>query len=244
MKTENMGAYPLCAQKMDIFSHFSDEKPGFPFVAGQLGQSLDGRIATLSGDARDIGGSGGLMHLHNLRAHVDAVVVGAATILADDPQLNVRLVPGKNPARVVIDPRGRIDNTGKWLTPDGARRILVTTRDTAPAHCDEFIKLETHTGVFQPEDIISALYQRGMKRILIEGGAMTLSRFIDAHCLDRLHIVVSPLIIGSGKPAIDLKPVHSLTHAMRPQTRVFLLGGGDVLFDCDMRSRGTFRAGV
>ena len=79
-----------------------------PFVVAQLGQSLDGRIATVTGESRYINGSAALDHLHRLRAEVDAVVVGAGTIVADDPLLTVRRVAGKSPARVVIDPSGRI----------------------------------------------------------------------------------------------------------------------------------------
>ena len=77
-------------------------------TVGQIGQSLDGRIATLSGHSRYINGSQGLCHLHRLRALVDAVVVGVGTALADDPQLTVRHVGGPSPARIVVDPRGRI----------------------------------------------------------------------------------------------------------------------------------------
>ncbi len=220
---------------MDIFAPFHEAHPFSPFVVGQIGQSLDGRIATLSGDAQNIGGAAGLDHLHRLRAEVDAVVVGAATVLADDPQLTVRRVNGANPARVVIDPRGRIGGGGRWLNPDGARRILVTSAQTGPAGCDDIIALQTGIDGFSPSQIIGELFQRGLRKILIEGGAITLSRFLQAGCLDRLHVVVSPLIIGAGKPSLELPPIERLSQAMRPATRIFLLGGGEVLFDCDMR---------
>ncbi|HTO78925.1 MAG TPA: RibD family protein, partial [Methylocystis sp.] len=97
----------------DLFAPFRDASPDRPFVVGQLGQSLDGRIATLSGESRDISGDSALVHLHRIRAHVDAVVVGAGTIVADDPRLSVRRVEGRNPARVVIDPSGKLDEQGK-----------------------------------------------------------------------------------------------------------------------------------
>ena len=77
-------------------------------VVGQIGQSLDGRIATSSGHSKYINGPAGLAHLHRLRALVDAVVIGVGTALADDPQLTVRRVAGPHPVRVVIDPRGRL----------------------------------------------------------------------------------------------------------------------------------------
>ena len=112
-----------------------------PFVVAQIGQSLDGRIATVSGESRGISGPAALDHLHRLRAHVDAVVVGAGTIAADDPQLNVRRIVGRSPARVAIDPGGRLDKTGKWLTEDGARRILISAAPTKAGPGVERIEL-------------------------------------------------------------------------------------------------------
>ena len=89
------------------------------FVIGQLGQSLDGRIATPSGHSKYISGPEALRHLHQLRALVDAVVVGVQTVIADDPQLTVRHVAGRSPARVVIDPEGRMPRNARLLADDG-----------------------------------------------------------------------------------------------------------------------------
>src|SRR5215470_3919154 len=89
-------------------------------VVGQIGQSLDGRIATNSGHSHYINGPGGLDHLHRLRALVDAVLIGVRTALVDDPQLTVRRVQGPNPARVILDPRGRLPACARVLAADGA----------------------------------------------------------------------------------------------------------------------------
>ena len=86
-----------------------------------------------------------------------------------------------------------------------------------------------------PRAIVAALGRRGFRRLLIEGGARTISRFIDAGCVDRLHVLVAPLIFGSGKPALDLKPIGAVSEALRPTAQVHVLPGGDVLFDCDLR---------
>ena len=102
-----------------------------PFVVAQLGQSLDGRIATLSGESRWINAGGALDHVHRIRATVDAVMVGVGTVVADDPLLNVRRVEGRHPVRVVIDPTGRVQPTRvAWRLPtasagsSSARRAL------------------------------------------------------------------------------------------------------------------------
>lgn len=207
-----------------------------PYLIGQLGQSLDGRIATLTGHSRDINGSCALDHLHRLRANVDAVLVGAGTIMADDPQLNVRRTPGHSPARVVLDPNGRTTDRERWLADDGARRIVISgSARSRPAGCDELIVLPAPEGRISPNDICAALFERGLRRVLVEGGARTIANFIEAKALDRLHVLVAPVIIGSGKQGIDLPPISDLKDALRPPVRVWPFPDGDVLFDCDLR---------
>jgi hypothetical protein len=100
-------------------------------VVGQFGQSIDARIATTTGDSRYINGAAGLAHLHRLRALVDAVLIGVGTAIADDPQLTVRRVAGPSPARVILDPNGRLPPTARVLAADGIRRLLIT-RESAP----------------------------------------------------------------------------------------------------------------
>ncbi|MEP7029512.1 MAG: RibD family protein, partial [Pseudolabrys sp.] len=99
-------------------------------VVGQIGQSLDGRIATESGHSKYINGPAGLIHLHRLRSLVDAVIIGVGTAIADDPQLTVRRCEGSHPARVVVDPKGRLAASAKVFADDGVRRLLVTAEGT------------------------------------------------------------------------------------------------------------------
>jgi riboflavin-specific deaminase-like protein len=191
-------------------------------IVGQLGQSLDGRVATESGHSKYINGPGGLLHLHRLRTLVDVVVVGVGTAIADDPQLTVRRVSGPHPARVVIDPKGRLCADARMFADDGVRRLLITeerTRCTAPAGV-EVITLPTVDGQFAPAAILAALAGCGMRRMLIEGGADTLSRFIAAGCLDRLHVMVAPIILGVGGPGIVLPSLDRADQAPRMPVRV------------------------
>jgi len=204
-------------------------------VIAQLGQTLDGRIATLSGQSRDINGAAALDHLHGLRASADAVVVGIGTVIADDPLLTVRRIAGRHPARVIIDPNGRLPPRARCLAEDGVRRLVVTCKAVPPACGVEAIRLPATDGTIAPAAIIRALAERGFRRILIEGGAKTISTFIDAGCVDRLHVMVAPVILGSGKPALDMVPISQLNQALRPTTRIQVLADGNVLFDCDLR---------
>jgi diaminohydroxyphosphoribosylaminopyrimidine deaminase/5-amino-6-(5-phosphoribosylamino)uracil reductase len=206
------------------------------YVVAQLGQSLDGRIATPSGESRWINRQAALDHLHRLRAAVDAVVVGIGTVVADDPVLNVRRVSGRNPARVVIDPAGRLPAHARCLADDGARRLVVRGRGGPAPEGVEVLRLNCEGGTLAPEAIVAALFDRGLRRLLIEGGARTVSRFIDAEAVDRLHILVAPMILGCGKIGLELSPIAKLSQARRPCTRVHLLEDGDVLFDCDLRA--------
>lgn len=214
-----------------------DADPSRPFVIAQLGQSLDGRIATTTGESQYINGSSALDHLHTLRAHVDAVVVGIRTVLADDPHLTVRRVPGRSPACIVVDPNGRLPANARCLN-GGARANLVvrSTVRAVPSGVDQVVVAADDGGRIAPSKIIEALFARGLRRVLIEGGADTVSRFIDGDCIDRLHVLVAPVIIGSGKPCLDLTPIGALDKALRPPADVYVLDDGNVLFDCDLRS--------
>jgi len=225
----------------EVFAVFEPGTVHRPFVIAQLGQSLDGRIATLSGDSKYINGEAALDHLHRLRAHVDAVVVGVGTVLADDPLLTVRRVEGRSPARVVIDPTGRAPADAHVFAHDGSLRVVVCSESARAPEQAETIRLPAVEGAFCPAAIVAALGQRGFRRILIEGGARTISAFLEAGCVDRLHVLLAPLILGSGRPALALKPITTLKEALRPATCAYLLDDGDVLFDCDFRAGGRTR---
>ena len=211
-------------------------------VIGQAGQSLDGRIATPRGDSHYITGPADIRRLHRLRALVDAVVVGAGTVAADDPRLTVREVDGRNPARVILDPNGRLA-PDRRVFRDGAAPTLVVRGNVdggAAGGVDcEVLRLPgggvADGGGFAPAAVVRALRARGYRRLLIEGGGTTVSRFLQAGALDRLHITVAPLVIGSGPPAIALEPIAALDDALRPRCRLFRLGD-DVLFDLELRA--------
>jgi len=204
-------------------------------IVGQLGQSLDGRIATASGHSKYINCPAGIEHLHRLRALVDVVVVGVGTAIADDPQLTVRQVSGPQPVRAVIDPKGRLGASARVFANDGIRRLLITAEGTRCRTPDgvEIVALPAHEGIIEPAAIVGALARAGMRRILVEGGANTVSRFLAARCLDRLHVTVAPVMLGSGGPGIVLPPRERADQAPRMPVRVHNIGG-DVLFDCDL----------
>ena len=205
-----------------------------PFIVGQIGQSLDGRIATVTNQSHYINSEAARVHLHRLRALADVVVVGVGTVLADDPQLTVRHTEGRHPARVIIDPQGRAPTDAKCFRDDGVRRIVIQSESHIRPGGVECVRVPAGSDGLPPSGIVAALSELGLRRILVEGGAVTLSRFLAAGCLTRLHILTAPMIIGSGKMGIQLPEIATLDAAIRPCTRAHLLPGGDILFDCDI----------
>jgi diaminohydroxyphosphoribosylaminopyrimidine deaminase / 5-amino-6-(5-phosphoribosylamino)uracil reductase len=232
------GQQPLPQAWADLFGPLRDGTVDDLVIVGQVGQSLDGRIATATGHSKYINCPAGIEHLHRLRALVDIVVIGVGTALADNPQLTVRQVVGPQPARAVIDPRGRLGANAKLFADDGVRRLLITTdgsRATPPPGV-EVITLPAEDGHIAPSAIVASLAGAGMRRILIEGGADTVSRFIAAQCLDRLHVNVAPIILGAGGPGIELPPLERADQAQRMPVRVHKIED-DVLFDCDLSAQ-------
>lgn len=207
-------------------------------LVGQCGQSIDARIATPGGHSHYINGAAGIAHLHRLRALVDAVLIGVGTALADDPQLTVRRVTGPSPARVVIDPQGRLPPSARVFAADGTRRIVITAVGTARALPDgvEVVPLAVEGGAVAPAAIVRALAARGMRRILVEGGADTVSRFLAAGCLDRLHILIAPIILGCGRPSLTLPAIERIDQAVRAPLHAHVLDT-DVLLDCDLSAQ-------
>ncbi len=232
----------------DLYAAIAGGQHESAFVVGQLGQSLDGRIATPTGRSHYINGPEALCHLHCLRALVDAVVIGIGTVLADDPRLTVRHTPAPHyphtdPARVVIDPNGRLPPNAKVLADDGVPVFVVQTAPRPRPPSVTPIDIPARDGRLDPADIVAALAARGYRRILVEGGSRTLSAFLAAGQVDRLHLCVAPLVIGSGVAGISLPPIDRLDGALRPATTVHPLGR-DVLFDCRLERRPTAAAAL
>jgi len=212
-----------------------------PWVIAQLGQSLDGFIATHGGDANYVNGEQVLLHLHRLRALCDAVVVGADTVAIDNPQLTTRRVAGDNPVRVVLDPRLRLDPASKVFSDAQAPTLLVCDAAQADAAAARFgaaqvlavPALVTRDGALHLRALLDALAQRRLQVLFVEGGGVTVSRFVAQQCADRLHLSVAPVVIGDGRPGLQMPRSTVMRDCLRPPSRVFAMGS-DVLWDLDL----------
>jgi diaminohydroxyphosphoribosylaminopyrimidine deaminase/5-amino-6-(5-phosphoribosylamino)uracil reductase len=209
-----------------------------PITVGHLGQSLDGFIATHAGDSQYVTGEENILHLHRMRALCDAVVVGAGTVAADDPQLTTRHVIGPSPVRVVLDPTRRLAQHYRVFNDDSADTLYVCGKSFARAgetHVGRaaVVAVDEHAGGIDVIEVLRLLRSRGCHRIFVEGGGVTVSMFLEANLLDRLQIAIAPLLIGDGRPAIRLPGRSALSDCHRPRYRVFRMGT-DVLFDCEL----------
>jgi diaminohydroxyphosphoribosylaminopyrimidine deaminase / 5-amino-6-(5-phosphoribosylamino)uracil reductase len=224
---------------LDLYLPICSATAAHPITVGHLGQSLDGFIATHAGESQWVTGDENMRHMHRLRALCDAVIVGAGTVAADDPQLTTRLVEGPNPRRVVLDPARRLRDDHRVFNDPSAETLYVCARSLMQPGEHHF-GLAAMVGVDDEADggvnvaeLIRLLRARRCARVFVEGGGVTVSLFLQAKLLDRLHVAIAPLLIGDGRPAIRLQPPDTLGDCHRPRYRVFRMGA-DVLFDCDL----------
>jgi len=184
---------------------------GRPLVTLKLAASLDGRIATMSGDARWITGADSRRYVHRLRAEHDAVLVGAETVRRDDPQLTCRIRGGRNPVRVILDGRLRIPLRARVLTKRApAATVVFTARPASAAKVRqmrergiEVVTLEAPTGRIPIGRVMRELGKRNIMSVLIEGGATVAAAALAAGVVDHLLIFYAPKLIGGdGHPLL------------------------------------------
>lgn len=225
---------------LELYLPVCSARAGRPVVVAHLGQSIDGRIATDSGDSHFVTGEANRRHLHRMRALCDAVIVGAGTIAADDPQLTTRQVPGDDPVRVVLDPNCRVaaaagvlhDRRAPTLLAVGAARLAEARHGAGAA---EIIGVACDGGALDLRALLAALHARGLHALFVEGGGVTVSQFLAVGLVDILQIAIAPVFIGAGRPGLQLPPVPSMRDCLRPPGRVFRMGE-DVLWSFDLRA--------
>lgn len=211
-----------------------------PRVVAQLGQSMDGFIASRTGDAIFVTGPEDREHLHRLRALVDAVVVGASTVAADDSRLTVRAVPGPHPVRIVLDPRGILPPISHVLTDGVAPTVWVVGPEASvgrtSAHVD--VVRWPDVGPMDPHDVLALLGSRSLTRVLVEGGGRLVSAWVAAGAVDRLFLTTAPVLIGEGIPGLRLPGQDKMSDALRPPARRWMLGS-DLVTEFDLRPAAT-----
>lgn len=199
---------------------------GRPFVTLSYAQSVDGSITRQRGEPMAISGEESLMLTHQLRASHDAILVGIGTVLADDPRLTVRLVDGTDPQPIIVDSQLRLPLTARLLN-DHPRKPIIATTETADSQKEATLTAVGATVLRLPATtkgqvnllaLLQQLGQRGIKSLMVEGGAGIITSFLAGRLVDRLVITVAPLLVG-GLNAVGNLNGHGLPQLKNPHSQ-------------------------
>ena len=188
---------------------------------GQIGQSLDGKIALNNGSSHYINEKESITYLHCLRSISDGVLVGVNTIIKDNPLLTTRKIKGPNPIRLIIDPTLKLTNKYKIFKDNNKNIIFTNSSKEKKFRNTTIVKFAKKSFT---QNIYDYLKKTSLQTILIEGGPTTLSHFIELKLLNYMQFIISPTIIGSGIDSVRLKPISDLKNALRAKNTISKLG--------------------
>ncbi|GAB4404210.1 MAG: hypothetical protein OHK0039_04270 [Bacteroidia bacterium] len=197
-------------------------------AVSHFAQSLDGKIATLSGDSKWIGNDDNLLHAHRMRALCPGILIGTRTLQNDKPSLTVRHVPGENPRRIVISSSARDFSSLFASCPEPV--LVLGTAEEIRGENLEYERLTTLNGHIPCVEILRSLYRRGIYSVYIEGGAETTSLFLQDRALDVVQLHISPQLFGSGISGIRLPQIERVQEAVRFRAFAFHPMGDTYMF--------------
>ena len=214
-----------------------------PLVTIHYAQTIDGRIASRTGDARWVSGDRSLRLAHELRAAHDAVLVGIGTVVADDPKLTVRLVAGRSPTRVVVDSHLRIRPDANVLATAEAQTIIATTMQASEERAQILRgrgaivrRVQANAdGRVELRDLFALLRDEGIRTLLVEGGRGIITATLRERLVDRLTVCIAPKVLGEGIAAVGDLHIDRLRDAMTFERAGFMSFGDDVVFYGEVR---------
>jgi riboflavin-specific deaminase-like protein len=220
--------------------------PDLPWVTIKYAQTLDGRIATRTGESQWISSADSLVYAHELRASHDAILVGAGTVLQDNPRLTVRLVEGRNPRRVVVDSLLRTPLATKLLDPPTEALFAATAAANPDRRAAlEALGAEVLVVPAQPDGrvalhaLLVALAARGVRSVLVEGGAAIITALLRDRLAHRLVVCVAPKVLGQGVEGVGDLGISRLGEALTFRDARFWPCGADMLFEGDVEGAQT-----
>src|SRR5215213_7163361 len=213
-----------------------------PYVVLKYAQTLDGRIASRTGDSKWISGEEERRISHALRATSDAVLVGIGTVLSDDPQLTVRMVPGASPLRVILDSTLRVPGHARILGGDASTMVISTT--DARAASQRALRsrgvavhsVSPHPAGVDAGEALRLLRSLGVRSVLVEGGARVITSFLKARLADRVVVGIAPTILGTGTEAVGDLEIVSVAKGLRISNRSVYRAGSDLLLAGDLEA--------
>ena len=233
---------PYLETKAARLGHILPPDGARPSVTVHYAQTLDGRLATRTGDSQWISGQPSLVLAHSLRASHAAILVGAGTVAADNPRLTPRLVDGPAPVRVVLDSTLRLSPSAHVVTDGAAPTILATTERAALATRRELTDLgaevvilpATSEGRVDLDALLDELGRRGLSSLLVEGGAGVITAMLRERRVRRLVVSIAPLVLGAGIEAVGDLDIMRLRDAFAFRRASFSQLGPDVIFDGEL----------
>jgi GTP cyclohydrolase II len=236
---------PYLETKAALLGHLLPREGARPSVTVHYAQTIDGRLATRTGNSQWISGQESMVLAHALRASHAAVLVGAGTVAADDPRLTARLVEGPSPIRIVLDSTLRLSPRASVVTDDTAPTILATTgrapadrrRDFARGNVEVLVLPSTADGRVDLGSLLDELGARGLATLLVEGGAGVITAMIRERRVSRLVVSIAPLVLGTGIEAIGDLDIMRLRDALSFRRASFSQLGADVIFEGELEPR-------
>ena len=228
---------------LDVSALLGDvrEPASRPYVVLKYAQTLDGRIATRTGESKWISGIKERRISHALRATSDAVLIGIGTVLTDDPQLTVRLVPGASPLRVILDSTLRIPSQSRILDDDACTMVISTSDARARSRLVlrnrgvAVHSVSAHPAGVDASEALRLLRGLGVRSVLVEGGARVLTSFLKGGLADRVIVGIAPTILGTGTNAVGDLDIVSVTDGLRITGASVYRAGDDLLLAGDLR---------
>jgi diaminohydroxyphosphoribosylaminopyrimidine deaminase/5-amino-6-(5-phosphoribosylamino)uracil reductase len=211
-----------------------------PFVTLKYAQTIDGRIATATGHSQWISSEASRRYAHTLRSINDSVLVGAGTVIQDDPELTVRMVKGKNPLRVVVDSQLRSPADAKIFSNQHAAKTMIATTGRADAKKlawfqglgIEMLQIdENDRGQVDLAKLLRELGKRNIASLLVEGGSEIITSFIKDALADRVIVIMAPKIIGTGKYAVGDLSVTRMNEAFVITEQKITKKGDDLILE-------------
>jgi len=213
-------------------------KSGIPFVTLKYAQTLDGKIATLTGDSKWISESSSLRFAHRLRSFNDAVLVGVNTIIQDDPRLTVRLVKGRNPQKIILDSRLRTPLDSNVLKGRAALFTIIATTSLSDLRkikriqstgAKVWVIKKDHSNQVDLQNLLKELGRRNIHSILVEGGSKIITSFLKKRLADRLVVIIAPKILGRGIYSVNPSTTYGFTGDSFSSPRYFRSGDDVIL---------------
>lgn len=226
--------------------YFKYIQRGIPFVTLKFAQTLDGRIATVTGSSQWISSDASLKLAHKLRSIHDAILVGIGTLLRDDPKLTVRLVKGKTPTRVIADSKLKIPLNSKVLREQHVATTIIATTFGANEKKRVSLKnmgievMEVATdddGRIDLEDLLFKMGKRSMSSVLVEGGSGIITSMLTKNLVDKIVVVVAPKILGKGIEAVGNLRISEIAHSVKLSPTKVYKKGVDLIVEGEILSR-------